>query len=206
VSNERERSQATVTTVPSRRSARTVRVVATVSAALPLCLTACAPVSSAAHQAIELRTTAESDLLEVSTERVYEVTETRLLTETGGDTLSALIGSTLSTSGYIVLLDGVITEARLDVSAVGLPDAAFELTEPTALRGDLSESATVSVVGTLSAQGIVRPDTTLRVTPTELTDDAAEFDVRLSVPDNPLLAGDWFLADELAAHLVFAAH
>ncbi|WP_024356869.1 hypothetical protein [Leucobacter chironomi] len=195
-----------MTAVPSRRSVRTFRVVATVSAALPLCLTACAPVASVVPQATELQAAAGSDLLEVSTERVYEAVETRLLTDAGGGGLSALIGETLSTSGYIVLFDGMITEAKLQLRAVGLPEAAFELTEPTALRRDMSENATVSAVGTLSTRGVVRPHTTLRVTPTLLTEEFAEFDVRLSVPDNPLLAQDSFFTDELAAHVVFAAH
>ncbi|WP_336991192.1 hypothetical protein [Leucobacter sp. VD1] len=195
-----------MTAVSSRRSVRTFRAVATVSAALPLCLTACAPVSSVAHQVAELRAATGSDLLEVSTEQVYDAVETHLLTDAGGGRLSALIGDSLSTSGYIVLFDGVITEAKLRMHAAGLPDAAFELTEPTALRRDMSENATVSAVGTLSAGGVVRPHTTLRVTPTALTEDTVEFDVRLSVPDNPLFAQDSAFADELAAHVVFAAH
>lgn len=191
--------------VSSRRSVRTVSVVATVSAALPLCLTACASPAPVAHQTAELRASAESDLLEASTERVYEVSEARLLAEPGTEAVSAMIGDTLSTSGYLVLLDGVITEARLDVSAVGLPEAAFELTQPTALRPELSDDAAVSVVGTLSTQGVVRPETALRVTPTVLTDETAEFDVRLTVPDNPLTEQRELPVDELAAHLVFTA-
>ena len=194
-----------MTAVSSRRTVRTVSVVATVSAALPLCLTACSPASPSTVQAIELHTSPESDLLEAATERVYEVTETRLLSETDGDALSTLISETLSASGHIVLLDGVITEARLDVSAAGLPDAEFELTEPAQLRRDVSDEATVSAVGTLSADGFTRPDTSLLVTPTKLTDETAEFDVRLEVPDNPLIAEDTLGVDELAAHLVFEA-
>lgn len=194
-----------MTVVQVSRSARTIGFVATVSAALPLCLIGCATVPSASVQAAELQAAVDSDLLELPATRVYEVSDTRLLAPLDNPALQALLDDRVSSSGYIVLNDGVITEAQYEVSAEGLPDAAFVLTEPTALRRATSKVGTVTVTGTLSVNGSVRNGTTVRLTPTALSEDSAEFDVTLSIPDNPLIAGTELPVDEISAHLVLVA-
>lgn len=187
------------------RSARTIGFVATVSAALPLCLVGCAAVPSAGVQAAELRAAVDSDLLEVPATRIYDIADTRLLTPADNPVLQTLLDDRVSSSGYIVLSDGVITEAQYEVSAEGLPEAEFVLTEPTALRRANSEVGTVTVTGTLSVNGSVRNGTSVRLTPTALSKDAAEFDVTLSIPDNPLIASGELPIDEISAHLVLVA-
>lgn len=194
-----------MTAMRQHRSVRAIGVVATVSAALPLCLTSCTALApSGQQQVMELHATAESDLLEVSVERVYDITGAEIVAPST-DGLASLLGSGVASHGHIVLLDGVLTEALVDVQAVGFPKATFELTEPTALRREPNEEATVTVVGTLSADGLVRPDTSVRVTPTELSADSAEFDVSIDVPDNPFLADEALPVDEVAAHFTLAA-
>lgn len=188
-----------------RRSARTIGFVATVSAALPLCLVGCSAAPSASVQAAELRAAVDSDLLEVPATRVYEISGTRLLAPVGNPVLDSLLEERVASAGYLVLNDGVITEARYEVSAEGLPRAEFVLTEPTALRRANSEVGTVTVTGTLSVNGSVRNGTSVRLTPTALNEDAAEFDVTLSVPDNPLIASGELPIDEISAHLVLVA-
>jgi len=195
-----------VTAVQVSRSARAIGFIATVSAALPLCLAGCAPAPSTSVQAAELRAAVDSDLLEMPTTRTYDISDTQLLTPVDNPALQALLDGRVTSSGYIVLNDGVITEARYEVSAEGLPDAEFVLTEPTALRRANSEVGTVTVTGTLSVNGAVRTGTTVRLTPTVLSKDAAEFDVTLSIPDNPLVAGAELPLDEISAHIVLTAH
>ncbi|PRI11533.1 hypothetical protein B4915_06835 [Leucobacter massiliensis] len=185
-----------------RRSVRTIGVVATVSAALPLCLVGCAVTSDASHQAAELRAAVDSDVLELPETRTYDVVDTRLLAPLDSPALEALAGH-LSSSGFMVLNDGVITEARYEVSAAGMPSAGFELTEPLVLRRAESEIGTLTATGTLFVDGTPHPGTTLRLTPTSLSVDSAEFDVAMSLPDQPLLASGGFPVDELSAHLTF---
>ncbi|RGE24350.1 hypothetical protein D1J51_01020 [Leucobacter sp. wl10] len=187
------------------RSVRTIGVVAIVSTALPLGFAGCNSTPSADVQAAELRAAVDSDLLEMPVVRVYDVSDTQLLSPVDSPTLRSLIDDRVSTSGYIVLEDGVITEAQYEVRAEGLPDAQFVLSEPTVLRRQDSEVDTVTATGSLSVDGSVRGTTNVRLTPTLLNEDTAEFDVTMSVPDNPLIAGTELPLDEISAHLVFAA-
>lgn len=191
--------------VQVRRSARTIGFVATVSAALPLCFAGCAAVPSASLQAAELRAGVDSDLLEMPATRIYDISDTQLLSPIDNPALETLLGDRVSSSGYIVINDGVITEARYEVTAEGLPDAEFVLTEPTALRRANSEVGTVTVTGTLSVNGTVRNGTSVRLTPTALSENAVEFDVAMSVPDNPLIASAELPFDEISAHLVLVS-
>lgn len=184
---------------------RTLGVVATVSAALPLCLAGCAPASSASVQAAELRAAVDSDLLEMPAIRIYDVSDTQLLAPLDNPVLHTALEERMSSSGYIVLGDGVITEAQYEVAAEGLSEALFILTEPTVLRRQNSDIGTVTATGTLSVNGAVRSDTSIRLTPTALSEDAVEFDVTLIVPDNPLIAGTEIPFDEISAHVVFTA-
>ncbi|MFT4231748.1 MAG: hypothetical protein QM606_03095 [Leucobacter sp.] len=186
------------------RSARTIGVMATVSAALPLCLTGCAA-ASAGVQAAELSAAVDSDLLEVPAPRVYDVSSTRLLTPLDAPALQALVDGRIASSGHLVLSDGVITEAEYEVSASGLPEARFVLTDPTVLRRHDSEVGTVTATGTLSVDSSVRAGTDVRIRPLALTEEGAEFEVTLSLPDNPLVDGEEPPFDEISAQIVLVA-
>ncbi len=187
------------------RSARTLGVVATVTAAIPLCLSGCAPASEATVAAAELRASAESDLLETPTEHVYEVSEIELRAPLGVSAFGSNAGDRVTPSGFIVVNDGVITEAELNVVVTEWADASFVLTEPTVLRREDSENGTVYATGTLAVNGIEQPHTSVKLTPGPMSAEAAEFDVSFEVPDNLLIADQEVAPSEVTAHLSLTA-
>lgn len=189
---------------PISRSVRTLGIAAAVTATLPLCLTACSPIATAGGLAPELHASADSDLLELPSDRVYEVTETQLITPIKG-LLGQAIDSKVSSSGFMTITDGVITEAQLGLAIAALPEATFVLTEPTVLRRAGSLKSKVTVVGTVSMNGVERPETSVQLTPTALTEETVAFDVDISIPDNPFLEGRSLPIDELSAHLVLTS-
>lgn len=196
-----------------RRSTRTFGILATVSAALPLGLVGCASAPGVASDVTELHVSAESDVLALPTQRTYDVTEASLIEPRSaaafGDTLDNTLGDTLDgaieSTGYLVLSDGTITEAKFSVTASEHASATFVLTEPAVLaRGDGTDG-TVTAIGTLSFDGRERPNTGVKITPVALTEESAELDVRLELPDSPLAAGAMLPFDEVAAHFSLAA-
>ncbi|MBL3689142.1 hypothetical protein [Leucobacter chromiireducens] len=187
------------------RSVRTLGFAAAVTASIPLCLTGCAPApKAAAPQATELRASAESGFLARPAERQYEIAETTL-TEPIALPLGGTVDGELESHGFLVLTDGVITQAQFGLALAGFPEATFVLTEPTVLRPEGSPDGTVTAVGTLSVGGAERPGIRLKLTPTVLGSDSVEFDLNLAVPDNPFYAGEDPSIDEVAAHVVLTA-
>ena len=189
----------------SGRSARAFGLVATVTAAIPLCLTACAPAAQLGVPASELSAAADSDLLATPTEHVYRVTDVQLVAPIDTSALGANMGDRVTPSGTLVVADGVITEAELSVVYREWTEATFVLTEPTVLRREGSADGTVTATGTLSVNGIEQPGTGVRLTPGTMTADRAEFDVSFTVPDNLLIAGGENGSGEVTAHVVLSA-
>ena len=189
-----------------RRSARALGILATVSAALPLGLTGCSTTPGLSNEVSEMHVSAEPDLLEMPTEQLYDVTGASLIEPRSAAAFGDSIDGSISASGHLALRDGVITSAEFTVSAAELPEATFVLTEPAVLGRAVETGGTVTAIGTLAFDGRERPNTGVEITPTLITDEEAEFDVRLSIPDNPLAAGAMLPFDEIAAHFSFTAH
>lgn len=187
---------------------KSVRVVGIV-AALPLALGGCAPAADLTSHAAELRASAGSDVLEVPTVIEYRVTEARLASQAGNDvdaeSATEAVASRLEPNGFIVINDNVITEAELGVRFASFPSAEFTQTSPTVLRRPGGEDLTVTAVGTLSFDDVVHHDVQLRLTPTVLDDEVAEFDVSVDIPSTPLIADGAIPLDQVTAHVVFAA-
>ncbi|WP_427870981.1 hypothetical protein [Leucobacter luti] len=186
-----------------RRSVRVIGAVATVSAVLPLGLMGCARAADVTSHAAELHASADSNLLASPAERVYEVTDTSLISPAADSGLGAMLTEQVASTGYMVLTEGVITQAQFNVQIAELPAVSFELTQPAVLRRGGSDG-TVSAVGTLAFDGKQRPNTSVELTPTTIGDEVAEFDVRFSVPESRLAVGSILPFDEVAAHLVLS--
>ncbi|UOQ58058.1 hypothetical protein MUN78_04225 [Leucobacter allii] len=188
------------------RSVRVFGVVATVSAALPFALTGCSPAADIGAQAAELQAAAGSDVLEVPVVTIYDVTDAELTSAEGeiGGSVAGAFAAHVETSGYFVLNDGVITGAELRARLAAFPEAKFVLTQPTVLRREGGDP-TVTAVGTLSVNGIVHQEAQLRLTPTKLDEESAEFDLDFDIPDSPLTSGADLPVDEISAHLVLSA-
>ncbi|GAA1611027.1 hypothetical protein [Leucobacter chromiireducens] len=191
-------------TLRARRSARTVGFAAAITATLPLVLTACAPVADAEVYAAQLHASADADILTIPTARVYQVTETNVMTPISG-ALGRALDHPVKSTGSLVLKDGVITEAHIGLHLGSYPEAVFELTEPAVLRREGSSKSTVRAIGTVSVDGLLRHDISVELTPTVLTQESVEFDVQFAVPDNPFLVGRSIPLDQLSAHLVLDA-
>ncbi|TDP94403.1 hypothetical protein EDF62_0818 [Leucobacter luti] len=188
----------------ANRAVRTIGFAAAVTASIPLCLTGCAPIADASVFAAELQASPDSDLLQLPEERVYDVAETSLISPVGGF-LGRAVDTQLQSSGFLVLKDGVITNAQIGLSLAEFPEATFELTQPTVLRRAGSSASTVLAIGTISVNGVERPGIKVQLTPTELSEDAVEFDVEFTIPDNPFLATERMPIDEVTAHVVLSA-
>ena len=190
--------------VHARSSWRALGVVATVSAAIPLCLSGCAPATESDAYATELRAAPDSNLLTVPVDRTYDVSEINLIPPLGSESLSDALDDRVSSTGYIVVRDGMITAAELQVQFAGMPEASYVQTRPTLLvRDDIEE--TVTSIGTLTVGGVAQPNTSVELKPTELGEDQAQFDVTFAVPDNLLVSTAGLPFDEVSAHLVLTA-
>ena len=188
-----------------RRSVRTIGILATFTAALPLGLVGCASASNAAHEVSDLHVSAESDVLELPTEQIYDVTDANLIAPRSAAAFGTALDESITSTGHLVLSGGVITAAEFSVGASDLPAATFVLTEPAVLDRAEQSGGTVTAIGTLSFDGRERPNTGGEITPTFLTEEEAEFDVRLDIPDSPLAAGAMLPFNEIAAHFTFTA-
>lgn len=193
-----------MTIVHARSSWRALGVVATVSAALPLCLVGCAPSVEHDANAAELRAAPDSNLLAVPVDRTYDVTEINLIAPLGSSALHEALGERISSTGTMVVRDGMIMSAELQVVIDDMPEASYVQTKPTMLvRDDIEE--TVTSVGTLSVGGLAQPNTSVELKPTELGEDQAQFDVTFAIPDNLLVSTAGLPFDEISAHLVLTA-
>lgn len=105
----------------------------------------------------------------------------------------------------MVMHDGVITQAELTVSVAGLREASFVLTEPTVLRREGRDDSVVYATGTLSVEGIEQPATQIKLTPSVISDKAAEFDLSFDVPAAILIAGGATGLGEVSAHISLKA-
>lgn len=186
---------------PARSRSRGLAILA--AAILPLFLASCAAAAAGDLDPRELRAAADSNLLESPTEQRYEVVEL-LPVSSSNQFLDTTVAKHLDYSGSMVLNDGIITSAELSLSVAHLVHASFVLTEPAVLRPDEGEDASVYAVGTLTVNGTARPRTSLELVPTELSEEAAAFDVDFAVPDNPFL-NDGAPVDKLSAHVSLAA-
>lgn len=131
--------------------------------------------------------------MSIPTEQSYEVSEFTIL-----DSDEEAVGE-LSPSGYMVLSDGSITEARFVFTLPHLPEASFELAQPVALR----TSEPVTANGTLSVLGLAKADVAVRLLTTKLDAESAEFDVDFELP--PEAQGLSGVPADLSAHAVLTA-
>ncbi|MFV0434870.1 MAG: hypothetical protein ACK5LO_12910 [Leucobacter sp.] len=192
------------------RSTRHLGVAVSVSVAIPLGLIGCSSSASVGSSVAELRTSADSDFLEMPASHTYEVSELRLVTPIALQALETLspanaaVELPIDSSGYIVLNDGVITAADLVFEVGDLPEASFLLTEPVVLRRDNSDSSEVYATGVFSFNGRELPRTSLKLLPIELSEESAEFEVSLALPEK-YSDDDPATADEITARLVLSA-
>lgn len=180
-------------------------MVATASVTLPLCLVSCAAAGLSGPPAAELRAATGSDLLDVQTEQVYHVSDVQLLAPIDTTSLGADVQDHVAPSGFMVVHDGVITEAELGVTVAGLTEATFVLTEPTVLRREGRDEGVVYATGTLSVNGIEQHGTSVRLLPSQISERSAEFDVTFAIPSNLLIAGDHPGLEEISAHVALTA-
>lgn len=193
-----------MTIVHARSSWRALGVVASVTAAIPLCLAGCAPAVKNDANAAELRAAPDSNLMTVPEDRTYDVTEINLIAPLGTSSLHEAFGERISSTGTMVVRDGMIMSADLRVVIDDMPEASFVQTTPTRLiRDDVEE--TVTSVGTLSIGSLTQPNTSVELKPTELGEEQAQFDVTFAIPDNLLVSTAGWPFDEMSAHLVLTA-
>lgn len=195
-----------MTILHARTSARALGVMATVTAAIPLCLTGCAPAVDLSAQAAELQAAPDSDLLTMPVNRTYDVTEINLIAPMAASALGSALENQISSTGYMVINDGMITAAELTVKFADMPEASFVQTKPTRLFSQSDDDIeAISSVGTLSVGNVSQPNTSVELTPTELGEDQAQFDVTFAVPDNLLASTAGLPFDEVSAHLVLVS-
>ena len=187
------------------RTARNISVFATVSVTLPLCLVSCAAAGISGPPAAELRAATGSDLLDVQTEQIYHVSEVQLLAPIDTSALGANVQDQVTPSGYMVVHDGVITEAELGVAVIGITEASFVLTEPTVLRREGRDEGVVYATGTLTVNETEQHGTSVKLLPSLISEKAAEFDVTFAIPSNLLVAGDHPGLEEISAHVALTA-
>lgn len=187
------------------RTARNFSVFATVTVTLPFCLVSCATAGISGPPAAELRAATGSDLLDVQAEQIYHVSEVQLLAPIDTSELGSNVQDQVTPSGFMVVHDGVITEAELGVSVAGLTEASFVLTEPTVLRREGRDDGVVYATGTLSVNGIEQHGMSVRLLPSLISDRAAEFDVTFAIPSNLLIAGEHPGLEEISAHVALLA-
>ncbi|QIK62649.1 hypothetical protein G7068_05065 [Leucobacter viscericola] len=187
----------------TRTSRSSLGVIAIVT--LPLCLVSCASTQGVGAPAAELRAATGSNLLTVPAEHVYEVTDVKLLAPAATSALGKSVQDHVDPSGFMVMHDGVITQAELSVSLAGLHEASFVLTEPTVLRREGRDDSVVYATGTLSVEGIEQRSTQLKLTPSQISDKAAEFDVSFALPKALLIAGGAAGVGEVSAHISLTA-
>lgn len=181
----------------------TIRVIAVVT--LPLCLVSCSGAQHLGVPAAELRAATGSNLLTIPAEQFYEVTDVQLLAPIDTTALGKSVQDRATPEGFMVVQDGVITQAELSVSVAGLSEASFVLTEPTVLYREGREDSVVYATGTLAVEGIEQHSTQLKLTPGTISEKAAEFDVSFAVPSTLLIAGSSTGMGEISAHISLAA-
>lgn len=187
----------------TRASRFAIRVITVVT--LPLCLVSCTGTQVAKAPSAELRAATGSDLLTVPPEELYEVTDVQILAPADTTPLGKTIENQAEPEGYMVMQDGVITQAELSVSVTGLPTASFVLTEPTVLYREGHEMSVVYATGTLAIEGIEQRSTQLKLTPGKISEKTAEFDVSFAAPSALLIAGGAAALGEVSAHISLTA-
>ncbi|WP_336658721.1 hypothetical protein [Leucobacter sp. USHLN153] len=179
-------------------------VVMTAAAALPLCLAGCSSAPEPSASASELRAAPDSGLLAMPVNRTYDVAEINLNAPLAASVLGAALDDQISSSGHLIVNDGMITAAELTVNFSDLPEASFVQTRPTLIKHQ-SEGETLQSVGTLTVGGVAQPNAVVELTPTEWGEDEAQFDVTFAVPDNVMAPSTLMPFDEISAHLLLVA-
>lgn len=153
-------------------------------AALAGSLVGCSQVTPPAAQNARLSAAQGSDVVAPPSERVYEVTGVEMSSDLAMPGLT--LPDTVTPSGYFVVGDGVITDARFEAT-FGSTDgaqatASFELTQPTVLRRVHSDEASLTAVGTVTVGDVVRPNSDVEFSVVSLDDESAEVEVQLNTP------------------------
>lgn len=198
-----------------RDSARRIGIISatvTLPLTLPFVLTACSSASAGSVHGAELRAATDSDMLDVPSERVYEVDDISITVTTteaveqpddagGYDAFSAQPETAeeaaeataeqridgLDYDGEVALSDGVITEARLSVTLEEQLPVTFTLTEPIVLRREGGTGVTVNAIGTLTVGAFERHGTAVSLTPVFENPDRAEMDFEIGSLDTMFL-------------------
>ncbi|QIM16153.1 hypothetical protein G7067_06520 [Leucobacter insecticola] len=191
--------------IHATRTARSFGVFATLSIALPFCISSCSAISDAETPAVELRADSSSDLLAVQPDQFYQVSEVEILSPVHTNQLGDDVETQVSPSGFMVMHDGVITQAELSISVAGLPEASFVLTEPVILRRETRTEGVVTAVGTFSVDGFQQRGATITLASSVITDRAAEFDITFKVPSSLLSYVGRANVNEVSAHIELTA-
>lgn len=187
----------------ARASRYAIRVLTVVT--LPLCLVSCTGAQEPRLPAAELRAATGSNLFAVSPEQLYEVTDLQILAPTDAASLGNTLKDQVAPEGYMMIEDGVITQAELSVNITGLPEALFVLTEPTVLYREGHKLPVVHATGTLIVAGIKQRSTQLVLTPGIINKKLADFDVSFAVPHAAFITGSLAVLDEVSAHISLTA-
>lgn len=119
--------------------------------------------------------------------------------------LSELV--TAQTSGFVVVSDGVITAAELRFELPARSEGSFVLTSPAVLHQAGEEAGAVYLIGSLFVDGVEQPPASVRLIPSQLSDDHAEFDVSIALAPavaSNLSPGQATMLQELSLRLEFA--
>lgn len=187
----------------TRVSRCAIRVLAFVT--IPLCMVSCAGSQNSTRPAAELRAATDSDLLNAPAELVYKVTDVDLVAPESISALGKSLEAQAVSEGYMVMQDGVITEAEFSMSVAGISEASFVLTEPTVLPREGREDPVVYASGTLAVDGIEQRSAQLKLTPGIIDDTTAEFDISFPASSALLAAGGATGLSEMSAHISLAA-
>lgn len=184
---------------------RTTRAMLLAGVALSSGLSGCAQASDLAAHATKLSAAQDSDVLAPPTQQRYEVAAIDV--SPAQPLQGATLPASITPSGYFVVGDGVITDARFEASfgdAQGeLATASFQLTEPTVLRRIIGDDGSLTAVGTLSVGGVDRPGTSVQFSMISLDEQGAELLVLVRAPASVLEVGN--NGAELEARISFNA-
>lgn len=176
--------------IQQHRVGRPTKVILVAGVALTCGLAGCSQAATPPAQGTKLSAAQGSDVVAPPSERIYEVTNIEL--SAAEPALGLTLPESVTPTGYFIVGDGVITDARF-VAEFGGDDsqqatASFELTAPTVLRRVQSDDASLTAVGTVTLGGVERPNTDVEFSVLSLDDRGAELEVLMNTPASLLEA------------------
>ncbi|MFA5607421.1 MAG: hypothetical protein WDA07_09560 [Leucobacter sp.] len=167
------------------RVRRVISAAALVTIAVPLCTTGCGSVAELGTRAAELRAANDSDLLEMPTERLYQLATFEITAPEELGSIGRVAESQLRFDGFILITDDLITAAEFEFGLVDWQQVRFTLTEPAVLRraeGEVMLGNPLHAVGRLTVGEGAPQHTTVTIAPVIVDDEHVELEAAFSLP------------------------